>query len=223
MEKAQLRRHDMLFLTAEGKRLLLQELRSAYHGIRQDMIEEIFEGAADIPGFVRRDDRQDEKIAIGFVHPLKIDGNRFRVAARVSEAYVRKTWRPYEVSCGSVMPRHGCVEAAKFMQNYAEEKGLQVGVLGSAALEIVTGLAYTDRDSDLDLLVKPASLEKLEALYKTAAARYPDVPLDFEVELPNGFGVKLRELFMDTGTVLGKSLASVDLLDKKEVLAFLKN
>ena len=221
MEKAQLKRHDMLFLTDEGKRLLVQELLPGYRGARRDMVEEIFEGPTDIPGFVRRDEGQEKKIAIGFVHPVKIEENRLRVAAYVPENSVRKVLRPSDVAGHSVTPCHYCVEAALFLQKYAEEHGLQVGVLGSVALEIVTGICYTDRDSDLDMLVQPAPLEELAAMYKTAKAKYPNVPLDFEVELPNGFGVKLAELFMDTGTVLGKSLTQVDLLNKKEVLLFL--
>lgn len=221
MEKTQLKRHDMVFLTKAGKNCLLEELLPRYHGIKRDMVEEILAGPADIPGFVRRDEQQLDKIAIGFVHHAKLEDNRLRVAAYVSEEWIRQVLRPYDAIRKPVSPRSYCIEAALFLQRYAAQCGLQVGVLGSAALEMVTGITYTDRKSDLDLLVRPAPLEKLEALYKSASEHYPSVPFDFEVELPNGFGVKLTELFMNTGTVLGKSLTQVDLLNKKDVLSFL--
>ena len=47
--------------------------------------------------------------------------------------------------------------------------------------------------------------------------------MDFELDLPNGYGVKLAEIFMETQTVLGKSLEDVSLLNRKDVMQYLKS
>ena len=46
--------------------------------------------------------------------------------------------------------------------------------------------------------------------------------MDFELDLPNGYGVKLAEVFMDTKTVLGKSLDNVEILHRKDIMQYLK-
>ena len=46
--------------------------------------------------------------------------------------------------------------------------------------------------------------------------------MDFELDLPNGYGVKLAEVFMETQTVLGKSLDDINLLSRKDIMEYLK-
>ena len=99
---------------------------------------------------------------------------------------------------------------------------LQIGVLGSAALELITGLPYTDENSDIDLIVKPAGYNRLLQFYRAAQACCNEIKMDFELDLPNGYGVKLAEIFMETQTVLGKSLEDVSLLNRKDVMQYLK-
>ena len=95
-------------------------------------------------------------------------------------------------------------------------------MLGSAALELATGLPYTDEASDIDILLKPAPYDKLLDFYRTAKENFGEIPMDFELDLPNGYGVKLAEVFMDTKTVLGKSLDNVEILNRKDIMQYLK-
>jgi hypothetical protein len=46
-----------------------------------------------------------------------------------------------------------------------------------------------------------------------------DLRIDVELDLPNGYGVHLKELFGVGHTVIGKSLADVALFPREELLA----
>ncbi|WP_373762729.1 malonate decarboxylase holo-[acyl-carrier-protein] synthase [Jeotgalibaca porci] len=222
MGKKKLNRHDFVFITEEGKSLLRKRLCADCFSVELEMIDEILSGRADIPGIIRRVEEKVKEVPIGFVHYQRIEGNRFRMAAHISEAEIREIRRPYQVISKAFLPRNECIAAALNVYNIARREEIEVGVFGSAALEIITGLPYTDDHSDLDILVKPNGKARLEHFYQKARRSFPDINMDFEVELPNGYGVKLAEIFMNTETVLGKSIKDVDLLDKKQVLKFLK-
>ena len=114
------------------------------------------------------------------------------------------------------------MEAVQRLCAMALARGITIGVIGSAGLEIATGLPYTDEASDLDMLLKPAPHRLLAEFYREAKEMYPRLVLDFEVELPNGYGTKLAELFMDGRSVLGKSVCDVRLLQKEDIAVFFK-
>ena len=132
---------------------------------------------------------------------------------------------PYEVmerKAFTVDEATPCIDTVIKLYGLAGSYDLQVGILGSAALELATGLPYTDEASDIDILVKPAPYDKLLDYYRTAKENFSEIPMDFELDLPNGYGVKLAEVFMDTKTVLGKSLDNVEILHRKDIMQYLK-
>lgn len=222
MEKKIFLRHDLAFITEKGKLILQKQLLRFYQGTMLDMVEEILMGTADIPGIVRRDDPiSPETIPVGFVHHLRLDDNRIRVPARVPIAEVSRVVRPYDVINLPVTPRHRCIEAAVGLAKLGRSMDVRVGVLGSVALEMVTGLPYTDLNSDLDLLVQEAPMDRLSAFAEEARRLYPDVRMDVEIEFRNGYGVKIAEIFADTRTVLGKSLHDVALLERQQIAEYL--
>ena len=180
MDKTQLKRHNLVFISKQGKDKIWSDISPRYDGESKHLAEEVLQGSVDIPGFMRRNDAENtEGIAIGFVHHKRIDGNRIRIGAF------------------------------------------------TAADDIVTimtpGLPYTDDNSDIDLIVKPAGYNRLLQFYRAAQACCDDINMDFELDLPNGYGVKLAEMFMETQTVLGKSLEDVSLLNRKDIMQYLKS
>lgn len=225
MDKAQLmKRHNLVFVSQKGKDKIWQEIAPKYQGEALELVRDILQGTPNIPGFVRRSEERPGSIAIGFVHQRRIQGNRIRVAAFTEMQDIDTIMTPYEVMQRKAFtveePTH-CIETIIKLYDLADKFDLHVGVLGSAALELATGLPYTDEASDVDLLLKPAPYDKLLDFYRTAKENFKDIPLDFELDLPNGYGVKLAEIFMDTKTVLGKSLDNVDLLYRKDIMKFL--
>lgn len=224
MDKTQLKRHDLVFISQAGKDKIWEELSDQYQRRELSMVRDVLLGANDIPGFVRRSDERPEEVALGFVHPQRINGNRIRIAAFTGVENVEIIMTPYEVMQRKVFTIKGatrCIETIIALYALADEFDLQIGVLGSAALELATGLPYTDEGSDVDVLLKPAPYDRLLDFYRTAKENFSDIPLDFELDLPNGYGVKLAEVFMDTKTLLGKSLDSVNILYRKDIIQYL--
>lgn len=224
MDKTQLNRHDLVFISQTGKDKIWKELSDKYQGEELSMVRDVFLGDNDIPGFVRRSDERPEEVALGFVHPQRIKGNRIRIAAFTGAEDVEIIMTPYEVLQHKVFTVKGatrCIETIIALYALADELDLQIGVLGSAALELATGLPYTDEASDVDILLKPAPYNRLLDFYRTAKENFSDIPLDFELDLPNGYGVKLAEVFMDTKTLLGKSLDNVSILYRKDIMQYL--
>ncbi len=229
MDQAKVKRHNLAYVTAAGRRAVYEEAAPHYQGEFLAMAEAALLGEADIPGIMRRGSRGNGLLPLGFVHYKRAeDGQRLRLPAFVPETEVEAVVTPYDLLAGRIYskdawtPRTRCLEVAASIFEAAVDLGLQTGLLGSVGLELATGLPYTDDASDLDILVQAAPLAALQALFVKARALSMGAALDFEVDLPNGYGVKLAELFMDTGTVLGKSLDDVQLLSKKDTLEYLK-
>lgn len=224
MDKTQLKRHDLVFLTEAGRKSVLQRVTQQIKNKEAlKAAEEIFCAAAAVPGIVRRDDTgADCGIAIGFVHYRRIDGNRMRIAAYATEEEIDRIVSVYALTGCSNQQRTECMRIIDAIKSLADDMGLQIGILGSAGMELVTGLPYTDECSDIDILLKPAPYGVLQQFYTKAKLLSPQINMDFELELPNGYGIKLAELFMDTSTVLGKSIKDVDLLNKKEIMQMLE-
>ena len=224
MEKEKLKRHTFVFLTSCGKERLLRELAPLFEGAALERMNSVFSEKADIPGIVRRGEKQQEgQLALGFVPCRRLpDGNRMRIAAYVSNKEVRRVCSVYEAAEQEIPVRTRCMEAVCYARRLAAELDVRMGVLGSAGLEIITGLPYTDDDSDLDILLKADSPKKLENFSEMMQSAFTGLDMDFEVELPNGYGIKLAELFMNTRTLIGKSLIDVALFERDEINKFLK-
>ncbi|MDY4920208.1 MAG: malonate decarboxylase holo-[acyl-carrier-protein] synthase [Phascolarctobacterium sp.] len=224
MDQTQIKRHTLVFVSQKGKDKIWQELAGKYEGEALELVRDVLQGSYDVPGFIRRSDERPDELAIGFVHHRRLQGNRIRIAAFTDMQDIEAIMSPYEVierRAFAVEQQTLCISTIVSLYKMAEDFGLQVGVLGSAALELVTGLPYTDEASDVDLLLKPAPYDKLLDFYRTAKENFKGIPMDFELDLPNGYGVKLAEVFMDTRTVLGKSLDNVDILSKKDIMQYL--
>lgn len=224
MDKTQLKRHDLLFISRQGKDRIWRDISAQYSGAAQKLVQDVLQGAEDVPGFARRCDEEAQGVPLGFVHHQRVDGNRIRIGAFTEPQDIVAIMSPYEVMqrrAYAYDAKNPCMAAVAKLYALSEVFDLRVGVLGSAALELVTGLPYTDDKSDIDLLVQPAPYQKLLSFYKAAQVSFGNINMDFELELPNGYGVKLAEIFMETQTVLGKSLEDVNLLNRKDIMQYL--
>lgn len=224
MDKEKLNRHDLVFISLEGKNKICNELLDKYPENIKPLIYEIFNRDEDIPGFVRRSERIYGKEALGFIHYRRINGNRIRIPAFIEYKDIIMVMTPYEIMQRKAFKFNKtskCIRAIIDLYILAISMELQIGVIGSGALELVTGINYTDDASDIDMLLKPTRYDKLLEFYRIAKDNYGSINMDFELDLPNGYGVKLPELFMKTQTLLGKSINDVRLLNRNEVLKYL--
>lgn len=225
MDKKKIKRHNLVFISDEAKQKILVDFKD---NPDYQLLEELFEGPIDTPGFIRRPDSviDNDCISLGFVHSSRYNGKRFRFGVEILRKHAVALLTPYDVFEQYI--RKDVLDDASYLYIYlkqikdlAKVYNVKLGILGSISLELITGRSYTDENSDIDLLVSPAPYETLQQFYKEANALNKTINLDLEVDLPNGFGVKLTEVFMETSMVLGKSLNEVKLLYRSEIEKFL--
>jgi phosphoribosyl-dephospho-CoA transferase len=222
------KRHTLVDITDAGRLAALADHANDEGGLRvtSDQAAQVLlaeRAGARIPGIVRRPDRTIPAacVPVGFCSPWVGPEGRLRIAAVVSREEVSRVTSPYALLLAPLPERTPCLRVLAVVHRLAGRLGLALGVWGSAALEIYTGLPYTHQGSDLDLLVAPAPrkvlacfLGEIRALEERYALR-----VDVELDLPAGYGVQLKELFGEGRMVIGKSFVDVALLPRARVLS----
>ncbi|MGM9520069.1 MAG: hypothetical protein ACI3WS_05280, partial [Phascolarctobacterium sp.] len=66
MDKTQLKRHNLVFVSQKGKDRIWQELAPKYQGEALELVQDVLQGDYNVPGFVRRSEERPEEVAIGF-------------------------------------------------------------------------------------------------------------------------------------------------------------
>lgn len=149
-----------------------------------------------------------------------------KVAAFVVEEEIEASITPYALMKEKIAKRNGAAKAFTEIAEFPAAREGKIGVVGSVAMEIVTGRPYTNAASDLDLLIRNVCCEESKTWYRqfVAVGEKYGVAVDVEVVLADGYGVKAAELFAGfsnfskSSTVLGKSLRNVKLLNRQAVL-----
>ena len=220
-------RHDLVTIVPAARRSLAVEVLGDPSWWPADEVEQLRCGVVDgvpLPGIVSRQEDGHSGLAVGFATPFRQEGNRLRGRAVVPPAAVSLIRDPYQViahkRCTVVpdLPVFGVLDEAWAL---AAAAGLPCGVFGSVALQLASGLPFCHEGSDLDLVVKMGALDGVERFYGAVVdlAQKSGVAIDVELELPDGEGIKLAELFDGGATVLAKGFTGVRLMDKDEVRA----
>ena len=223
------RRHDLLKISFEGRSRIFQELVNSGTELPTQILSDTllnFCGKDRIPAVVRRGPVQPEGyVNAGFVSVQVINGSKAKIACTVSEREIVDLISPYVLPFCKYNERNKCLEALRAVSAMPEAENGKIGVAGSAAMEVVTGLSYTNDESDLDIIIRDSNLKEV---FKTCTnliriGQQYDVSMDVEVQLKNGYGVKAKELFIGSSTLLGKGLFDVQLLERAEVEDLLKD
>lgn len=220
------KRHTLVDISDAGRKSLLATMMSEECDRRisfrqaSELLLPEFAGAR-IPGIVRRADvvLPADAVAVGFSGLCVGPAGRPRLAATIDIANIVNVLSPYALMALPISGRTRSLWALQAAEELSKRLGLRLGVWGSAALEVCTGLPYTHQESDLDLLVAPASLDVLmnflEDIY-SLEKRF-SVRIDVELDLADGYGVQLKELMGSGRMILGKSLADVALLSREHI------
>ncbi|MCL2563006.1 MAG: malonate decarboxylase holo-[acyl-carrier-protein] synthase [Oscillospiraceae bacterium] len=200
-------RHDLLLLDAAAREYARKSAIPLHLTLPDALIDAVI--FSDVPAIVRRQEDAAPGFAqVGFSSHLRREGIRVRISATVPADGVRGRITPFDAMA---MWNQG--GAPKMLMRLADERGIDVGLYGSAALEAVTGLPYLTSDSDIDVLVRPQGDTDLRAFYEAAITlgKAHNVRFDMEALCTDGAGVKLAELFSGQKTVLCKALHTVEL------------
>jgi len=221
-----LKRHYLVEITDEGREWIYSRvIENGYHLAKEDQIKELIVtgyGLSKVPGIARREESEmvDGTIPIGFASPSLHEDMRLRIPAFVIEEDIVAVITPYEVLQQVYSARTDCLKALNEIRAVADKSDIELGIWGSAGLEVYTGLPYTHDKSDLDLIMGVTDFETMKNFYMTLqriGERY-SCRIDMELDLPNGFGIKFAELLMETKQVLAKGLNNVTLIPKKKIL-----
>jgi phosphoribosyl-dephospho-CoA transferase len=223
-----LKRHTLVDISDAGREAILAEVaaRGPISAAMRERLKAVLlpDGSGvRVPGTVRREDGSIPPgcVPVGFSDLFPNGGERLRVAAFACIEDILSVTSPYDAAALPVPARSSVMRALAAAKERAASLALPLGVWGSAAIELYTGLPCTREGSDLDLLVGPAPLEVLSA-FMGAMRGLEDafhLRIDVEVDLPSGYGVQLRELLGGGRTLLGKGLTDAALFPRAEVLA----
>lgn len=221
------RRHDMLKLTFDGRSRIFFEMASSGLDLPFRVLSDIMLKRCPkeyIPAIVRRGAHTEcGVINIGFPFYERVCGSKVRLAASVCRDEICDTISPYAVPFCDFETTTRCLEFLRRAVSMQSFKVGKIGVVGSAAFEVITGSRYTDDDSDLDIVIRDCSFDEINEIYTdiTQLSQEMNVKADMEVQLKNGYGVKAQELFIGSTTLMGKSLYDVKLFGRQEVMDLL--
>lgn len=208
MDKAALSRHDMVFMTPDAL---------AYAKRNAQPSELAGHLSVDIPAVVARQQRprNDGSIEVGFPLPETQDGNRLRVASRIPKQGIQRVVTPFHAASHdiSAVGQTASAVVAALLSN-GQLLGLQVGIYGSLAMQLVTNMPYFSPTSDYDIFIRPvrpdAGIRDFYHRLGRLEQRF-QIKIDVEIACLEDSGAKLAEVFSGQKTVLCKGLYGVQL------------
>lgn len=220
-------RHDLVSIAPYVRRSMEVEVIGAEGFWPEDEVNRLVRDGYNgvfVPGIVARQPEGVNGLVVGLSAPYRKEDMRLRAFATIDLSDVVAVRNPYQVAAllsGTEVPDYPVFSVAREVVAAAAEAGLECGLFGSCALELVTGLPYCHATSDLDAVVGLASKEVLDGFYRTVLALQEEagISVDVEVQLPGGWGVKLKELCETEGTVLAKGFSDVRLFEVDKVFA----
>lgn len=226
-----LRRHDLVYLSARGRRAVYQNIPLQYKtGANANYIQQLLVdglGPVPVPGIVRRPQHPlvFNDVALGYTSPKKFKGKRLQIPTFVSQDAIIALETPYDVIRRPYKERNICLATLSKSVLAADNLGISVGVWGSVALELSTGLPYVMDSSDLDLTTNSTDINSLRDFLTSLQQieRKFSVRIDVELALPTDTEVQLKELFSGVNNVLSKSISEVKFLSKNEVFEILND
>ena len=211
-------RHDLVWLTPAGwdAALVAAPQAALQAGLRQWRDH-------DWPAVVRRHEPGlgDDVVCLGIPLPASY-GLRQRIALVSCIEHVARQQAPLPLddAIGAAPP--AWLAGLVALQRAGTPFDLRV--YGSLALASLTGLAYLRAESDIDLLLRPATASGLAAGVALLDQYAGLLPLDGEIVFPSGEAVAWKEWLAARrapARVLAKSLHAVRLVEPAQLLATL--
>ena len=213
-----LKRHTLCYLDEGGIRAIWANLESAFPDVQT--VRQMHHTFPHIPVIVRRERETGASIPVGLSFPAFCRGSRCRAASGVpAEAAQTQYITPEQIVELGVQGGTAFSGPLRAVQALAARAHVRVGIFGSAALAIVTGLSYVHTNSDLDLVIYPEPgadiplfAHGLEQLQKETSCM-----VDAELCLGDGYYGKLKEILAKPRSILIKGGQTPKLMSYCEV------
>ena len=213
-----LKRHTLCYLDENGIRTLWTNLESAFPNRRT--VRQMHRRCPHIPEIVCRERGVSTSVTVGLSFPVFCNGSRCRAASSVPvEAARIRQITPQQILELGVEGSAELSIPLREVRELAVQAHVRVGMFGSAALAVATGLSYVHAGSDLDLVVYPepgADLplfaHGLDQLQKRA-----ERAVDAELYLGDGYYGKLNEILAKPKSILIKGDRVPKLISYREV------
>jgi phosphoribosyl-dephospho-CoA transferase len=190
---APLPRHHLVWLSAQGWEQARATLAAAQAALCVRWQQ------ADWPVLVRRQDADaaDTDLCLGLAAPPDAlrDGAKVRIALRVACTSVSATRAPLGLrdDLAALLAAAWPDWRAGLQQLAAAQQELAFSVIGSLAMQALTGLPYLRPGSDIDVLFYPRSPAELARGVALLHAHAALLPLDGEMIFPSGQAVAWKE------------------------------
>jgi phosphoribosyl-dephospho-CoA transferase len=148
--------------------------------------------------------------------PDVLSGQKLRLGFAVERRHVAVVRPPLTLDEAMVPATWQAAFAS--LRDALRDAGIDCRVFGSVAMQTLTGERYLTPDSDIDLLLRPASSAQLDAGLDLLRRHAQSLPLDGEIEFPSGHAVSWKE-WHGADRVLAKHLDTVALLRCDQLLA----
>lgn len=219
-------RHDFVFFNRSSIDTIIKSARCVLPHAPCEYWDELFEEVGScIPGIVRRQENTlPDFVDVGFSSPRRVNGIHYRVSASIPIRDIGEIMTPFKVM--QIAQRNKKTpnkHALLKLVSIAEPFGMCLGLLGSHALQLVTGLPYVSTPSDIDLVAKgPMGNLRDFAFGMMNCEKEFQITTDTEVRIQtvaNGiYDVKLAELITAKTSIVGKGIADVKLLHMEDDL-----
>ncbi len=210
------KRHDLLYFSIDARKEVLSTLKE----INEDMVNIILN--KNIPAIVSRQEFcKENHIQCGFTSPKIYENGRFRIGLELLKSNIERHYTPFQlINNAKIIPKEKIVFA---LIELGEQTGFNVGFFGSFAMEIITGIKYTNEKSDIDIYIRGKS-ENLDFIkFYNGVLQLEkkfNIKIDGEIEIKEVFGVKIKEICSKQKTVLAKGINSVEIISKEEICLY---
>jgi phosphoribosyl-dephospho-CoA transferase len=209
-----MRRHDIAFVRPSGWRRLLQA--------RSDLAADPLVGPwveKRRPLVVRRT-MPGEASGVPLGLPLPPSAGKRRLAFVMRRDDVAASYRPPPLRLARWAAPSAWQPTLEALGELAAAHGIDLRIFGSLAWQILTGLGYLTKGSDLDLLLNVSRHTDLAGLTTDLAAIEAQAPMRVDGELVRGDGaaVNWREFHAGSHEILVKTVRSVGLTRRSDFL-----
>lgn len=211
------RRHEYVVISADGRKNALRQAVEKHPAEERELLEELLtaypKGTA-VPGIIKRQENPHPGfLQVGWSSWKRVQGVRFRTFTEIPEETIERKISPYEVFRQEEQWPVDLSGQLLALKKLGEACGIEVGLIGSTGMEILTGLPYRDRESDLDVIIRRKPESDLELFYREMKNRKGS-RVDIELQIPGDGGVKLEDWMSSERLILVKSLYKVELSEK---------